>query len=258
MHEAVHFISAGKFVSRSEWIHARRTIDSHELLFVLRGAVHMSVGAQQYDLMPGQLLHIRPDVVHAGTQVSTETVSFYWVHFSRQSPGAVLPPEHLQLRDPSRLEILCKQLLHYANTPGYPRDCADCCVRLILMELQFQNQEDAASANALCAAVEEWIRIHCDRPVKVADIARSFSFHPDYLSRVFRRHHPEGLKAYIDTVRCDKIKQALCDRERSLRDIAGEFGFEDYKYFLKYFRFHEGITPTAYRKAYYNTHMNCK
>ena len=40
------------------------------------------------------------------------------------------------------------------------------------------------------------------------------------------------------------------------KEIAEKYGFSDYKYFLKYFKYHEGISPTEYRQTYYNLHMN--
>ena len=33
-------------------------------------------------------------------------------------------------------------------------------------------------------------------------------------------------------------------------------GFDDYKEFLKFFRYHEGLSPSSFRKLYFNTHLN--
>ena len=169
---------------------------------------------------------------------------------------AHLLPQLLQQTEGSRTEILCRQLLHCAGAPGYPADCADCFVRILLMELFAQQSNGRDTVNALCASVEEWIRGNCIRPTKVSDVAAYFNFNPDYLNRVFRRYHPEGLKAYIDTNRTQRIRQDLVSTDLTLQQIAQKYGFQDYKYFLKYFRFHEGVTPTEFRNAYYKTHIN--
>lgn len=252
MYEQVRYISGGRFVSQGPWRHRDRVIDSHEIIVMLQGTAGLQVGGTAYDLQAGDVLHIRPGVSHGGTRVSAEPVSFYWLHFTPTAEA--LPPELLHPENLSRAEILCKQLLHCANSPEYPRECADYYIRILLMELLVQRP----APNVLCTAVEEWVRGNCDRPIKVSDAAAHFKFNQDYLSRVFRRYHPEGLKTYINQSRCQRIKQDLMSTELSLQELAEKYGFEDYKYFLKYFRFHEGITPTACRKAWYNTHINRK
>lgn len=254
MYEQVKFISAGKFVSREDWLHPTRVIDSHELIIMLYGTAHLFVEEQEYHLTAGDVLHIPPGVRHGGTQISSEPVSFYWIHVTDTEDP--LPPRLTHPQNLSRGEILCKQLLHCVNTAGYPEQCADYYVRILLMELLVQERREAAASNPLCAALEEWVRSSCDRPIKVSDAAAQFKFNADYLNRVFRRYHPEGLKAYIDAARCQRIKQDLASTDQTLQEIAQKYGFSDYKYFLKYFRFHEGMTPTDYRKAYYNIHIN--
>lgn len=215
----------------------------------------MAVGEEVYALLPGDVLHIAPGIPHRGTQINRNKVSFYWIHYTGDTP---MIPQFVLQTAPSRTEILCKQLLHCINTDGYPTEGADCFVRIILMELFVQLSTAQKPQNTLCSVMEEWIRGNCDRPIKVSDVADYVGFNADYLNRIFRRHHPEGLKAYINTLRCQKIRHDLVSTDLSLQQIAQKYGFHDYKYFLKYFRFHEGITPTEFRNAYYNTHINWK
>ncbi len=255
MYENVTFVSAGKFVSREPWIHKSRTIDTHEIIFALEGQIPIAVGDENYLLFPGDVLHLPPNLPHRGTAVSPHRVSFYWVHFTAES----VPFEGvIKQTEPSRTEILCKQLLHCISADGYPAECADSFVRILLMELAVQKREAVHARSVLCTTIEEWIRGNADRPVKVSDLAVQLGFNADYLNRVFRRYHPEGLKAYIDLVRCQNIRRDLCSTDLSLQEISQKFGFQSYKYFLKYFRLHEGITPTEFRNAYYMAHVNRK
>jgi YesN/AraC family two-component response regulator len=92
----------------------------------------------------------------------------------------------------------------------------------------------------------------------VADVARQFNYNEDYLSRVFKTFYPDGLKAHIDAVKMQRIKHDLINESISLADISARYSFGDYKYFLKYFKYHEGVSPTKYRQAYYNLHTNNK
>jgi len=252
MYEDVRYVSAGRFISRDAWIHSSRTINTHELIIPISGQIPMAVAGREFCLVPGDVLYIAPGDPHWGTRVTTEPLSFYWIHFTGEVPPI---PRFFQQAESSRIDILCKQLLHSAGSGDYPAEAADCFVRILLMELSVQHSA-GTTPNVLCAAVEEWIRGNTDRPIRVSDVAAYFGFNPDYLNRVFRRYHPEGLKAYIDTVRCQRIRKDLSTTDLTLQQIAQKYGFRDYKYFLKYFRFHEGVTPTEFRNAYYKTHIN--
>ena len=65
-----------------------------------------------------------------------------------------------------------------------------------------------------------------------------------------------GLKQYISETKLCRIKTLLLSPDYSLQEIASMTGFSEYKYFLKFFRYHEGSTPTEFRSLYFNTHMN--
>ena len=215
----------------------------------------MKVGEAIYELRPGDVLRIDPDTPHGGTAQCEEPVSFYWIHFSaREEP---LPPLWSHPENATQVEFLCRGILHYANTEGYPPESVDLLLRVLLIELGVQARGSIAP-DRLSAAVCEWIRANCDLPLRVSDVANQFHYNPDYLNSVFREKHPEGLKAYIDAARMAHIRRDLADGRLSLREIATKYGFAEYKYFLKFFKYHEGISPTVYRATYYNIHENSR
>ena len=56
----------------------------------------------------------------------------------------------------------------------------------------------------------------------------------------------------------DHIKKLLLTGDMTLTQIASSTGFAEYKYFLKFFKYHEGITPTQFLASYPKTHINIK
>ena len=255
MYESVHYIHSGRFTSRGTWQHGQRVIDSYELILLLQGEAFITAGGTDYTLTPGDVLRLDPDLPHGGTRPSQAPVSFFWIHFRAGAPEE-LPPRFFRPESAAQAFLLCRQLLHYANTEGYPPECTDCLLRVLLMELTVQNRRAASPAGRLCAEVREWVRINGDLPLRVSDVAARFRYNEDYLNRVFRQEYPAGLKAYIDSVRMERIKNELANTDLPLQDIAARYGFSDYKYFLKYFRYHEGVSPTRYRRLFCNTHLN--
>ncbi|MBQ7383579.1 MAG: AraC family transcriptional regulator [Clostridia bacterium] len=255
MYDNLKYIHGGKFISRGEWKHQSRKIDTTEIIMVTKGVVHMAIGGRKYTAHPGDILKIDPDVLHVGTEISTETVNFYWLHFvgirPDELPNVCFRPENVQ-----QAELLIRQILHYENTEGYPKECCDELFKVLLTELNFVSTDKDTKSGKLFSEIKEWVRINSDLPLKVSDVAEHFKYNVDYINRAFKKHYPDGLKAYIDKMRMQKIKQDLMDESLSLKEISAKYHFEEYKYFLKYFKYHEGISPGEYRSIYYNIHTN--
>ncbi len=252
MFENITHISSGRFVSRDEWIHPDRRIDSYEVMFVLSGTVYINEDGVEYALGKNDMLILEPGKRHFGYKHSSDT-SFYWAHFI----GGFSLADGIKLQRitrPYELSVLFNQLLHYSFEGG-SAEAADYLIRLILIEL---HTADATDDNRRIGAVSAWIKANSDIPLKVSDVARHFGYNEDYLSRLFHSVKGRGIKEYIDGARIYYIKELLQSGERPLREISADCGFAEYKYFLKYFKYHTGMTPTELRGTYSKTKENNK
>lgn len=255
MFESVSFVSAGRFTARETWIHPARRLDSDELIYVVKGPVHIAVEDDFYTLSAGDALLLEEGKRHGGTRESGIGVSFYWMHFRRPA-GFPLPFERLSSPDSAQLVLLCRQLLH-VSFGGYPAEAADYLLRLILIELS-RLRPSAETGSPTTLQIAEWIRVNCDRPLTVADVASHFGYNRDYLSRLYRRGDRRGLKACIDAARLQNVKSLLLTTDLPLKEVAKRCGFDDYKSFLKYFTYHEEMTPTRFRAAFFRQHTNIR
>lgn len=256
MLDDITYVYGGLFTSEGAWIHPTVTIDTTELIVMIKGDAYLQEEDCEYHLQPGDFLFFEPGKVHGGTQQSHEQVSFYWLHFHGH-----LPPEFAgktaALSERNRVELQCRQLLHYANTPGCPVAAADYCLRLLLLEIDLQCRQPAGGTIRF-SEICEWIRINAERPLTSTDVASRFGYHEDYLAKLFRKNLQCSMKQYIIKTRLAYLKTQLLSTDFSLKEIAGQAGFREYKYFLKFFTIHEGMTPTAFRNLYFNTHENKK
>lgn len=242
------YINGGLFKSDGEWIHPRRIIDSNEIIFVTDGTVFIEEDGVEYTLRKNDILYLERGRRHGGFKPS-RGVGFYWIHFR---DGCNFKFKNV---DGKRIAILFKQLLHYENTPSYPKKAAQLCYELIKLEIE---TETDIKSGKLCGEIKEWIRLNSGGAPDVKSVAEHFNYNPDYLCRIFKANYGIGLKKYITAQRCEYIKMMLASMDFSLETIAEKTGFESYQAFLKYFKYHEGITPTKYKNAYFNTHMNNK
>lgn len=253
MYESVFYRGAGKFISHGEWCHPNRTINSNEIIFVTEGTVYINEDGKEYPLKKNDLLLLEQNRNHFGYKSSTDT-SFYWMHFVG-GPEIDRSLKHQSISEPYNLSLLLKQLLHY-RCANNPKESLDYLTRLILIEC-FSHSIPTES-NRIVSEVSAWVLANRDSALKVEQIADHFGYNADYISRIFKAHYGKSLKEYIGEVRIDYIKQLLLSEDISLSDVAYQTGFGDYKYFLKFFKYHEGITPTQFLKIYPKTHINKK
>lgn len=253
MYENVKFLRGGKFTSKGKWKHICRTIDSAELIILLSGEVNMFVGDASYSLKPGEILRILPGVYHGGSRES-EDLSFFWLHLTGAEADE-LPPALTAPKNFERIKTLTKELLHYHEQKEYPRECADSLIKVLLAEITHGRSD---SDGKLISEIKEYIRVNIEEPLKATDIAIRYNYNEDYLNRLFKKRLGVGLKKYIDSARLDAIKSNLLMSNLSLTEIAFRYGFDEYKYLLKFFKYHEGISPSKYRDAYYGMHTNQK
>ena len=170
----------------------------------------------------------------------------------------VLPERVSVPENPERLASLIKELFHYSETKGYPKECSNALLSVILAELTHKSEQPKGESGRLISEVREYIRCNRDLSLKSRDVAEHFKYNEDYISRLFKSHLGKSLKQYIDEERITSIKQDLGLSSLSLTEIADKYSFGEYKYFLKYFKYHTGATPSAYRELYYNMKTNKK
>jgi len=261
MLESVKFVRCGEFISQGKWIHPKRVMWSHEIIFVIRGEVCINENGTEYILRKNDILHLEPNLLHFGFRESEDT-SFYWLHWINHP---TVPMNKLfSIDNPYSISLLFNQLLHYSADSRFPEN-PDYVTRLILSELYAAPQ--IASESRLVNRAAEWIRSNSHSPIKASDVAEYLECNTDYLSRLFRKQYGKNLKQFIDFNRMEYIKKQLLNCEQSskhgsritpgaLKEIASECGFEDYKAFLKYFKYHEKMTPTEFCSIYTKTHIN--
>ena len=73
---------------------------------------------------------------------------------------------------------------------------------------------------------------------------------------MFKATFSKTVKQYIDEKRMEYIKSLMLNENLPLQKVADKAGFTEYKYFLKFFKYHEKITPTEFYKQYAKMHIN--
>jgi len=245
----MEYISGGLFKSEEEWKHPRRVIDSNEIIYVVKGEVFIQEEDTKYHLLPGEVLLLESGKTHFGTEASSDT-KFYWLHFQGKCNFKYVKSVG------ENLKVSVRQLLHYANTPVYPKEIMNLMMEVVIMEISIYNSEQADASDMISSEVKEWIRINSDKKLSASDVAQHFGYNSDYLCRKFKACYGIAIKQYIQKQRCEYIKALLISSDKNINEIASMAGFSNYQTFLKFFTYHENISPTGFRNTYCNIHTN--
>ena len=258
MYNSLKYIHGGKFISNSVWIHPDRVIDSNEIIIMIKGTAYINANGKNRILTAGDVLRIDPGTRHFGYKTSDNVTSFYWLHFLLGDKSDHLPPEFFTPEDSYQAELICRQIIHFERTDGYPDDVCNLLMCVLLAELCFQSRSAGDSESQLFRSICDYVRKNSEKMIRVSDVANQFSYNPDYLCRFFKRYYKPGIKHYIDNIKIERIKKELISENSDLKTIAYNNSFTDYKYFLKFFKYHEGVTPSEFRNSYCDQNINNK
>lgn len=247
--------TSGKFSGEETWCHPDRIIYSHELIFMLEGKAFIEEDHKKYELEENNMLILEPGKRHMGYAKSSPPVAFYWLHFNTDM---TLPFKFKSDGEIYNLKHLLKMLLHIANTPSYPPESAEATALMIFYELTYLGNAPQNSKRAFVGEVTEYVRINTARNLTVADTAAHFGYNPDYLGKLFKSTCGVGLKEYIASEKMKNAKDLLLTSNLSVKEIAAKLGFSHENLFIKFFLYHEKLSPSRFRDQYFNTHMNNK
>lgn len=283
-------ISSGNLVNEDRFIHPKRTLDSFVFILVQEGTLHITQGETSFDVSPNEFIVLFPGILHYGTCPTEGHISYYWTHFSITDPNPricsennlrsredLLPknpaafdapaseyfllPEYGRLSSEKRSTLLFVQLLDISRRENFrPSWRSNYALSTLLMEVA----HDARTASRLSKGAvpvrileaAEWIRTHYEQPISASALAERFGYHPAYLSALFKKYTGYPVLSYINHTRINASKNLLGASMIPIAQVAESCGFTDEKHFMKLFKRLEGLTPTQYRKAFYQKMVN--
>lgn len=249
--------SVGKFVQSKQWIHPARTLNSYEFILVEEGTLWIAQEEKAYQVEKNQYLLLQPGRHHCGTKEQEGKLSFYWVHF-RVEADLYDFSEYGSLQNPYVIANLLKQMMHCFYSLDYSPSYSELLLGQLLLEVRRLQVDGGEYCRPLLKEIGEWIRVHAEEKISMYRVAENFQYHPDYLARLFFDTFQISMKDYIVQQKLIRAKYYLLHTNDTIKQIAVTLHFEESNTFIKYFKYHENITPIKYRNLYFNTHLNQK
>ena len=290
MEKPVVHLYSGQFISTGSFVHESRVMDSFEIIIGIKGTLYIEQDDTQYEVSPGDVLLLLSGHRHGGYRASEEELSFYWLHFTNNELYKIIDekeflsdiallknnpyfqglentayiPIFSHIKDTSRINILCRQLLDFSNTEYYTKKIIDYLMTTLIFEISHQTvdyflQHIANNKTSLVFSnMLGWIKINLNNNISLEDVALKFNFNKNYLAKLFKQTMGVTMNDYISKLRMAKAKEMLIQSELSIKEIAFSLGFEDEKYFMRLFKKSELMTAKQYRNTFCHTFINNK
>lgn len=130
------------------------------------------------------------------------------------------------------------------------------------MKKMTEESKSCASTASETGYISEKIRFVCDyiashyqENIGLSALADITCFHPDYLSRIFKKETGMNLNHYIKVYRLNQACRLLESTQQKIVTISASVGYPNCSYFIRSFTDHFGISPEKYRQQYMDSHI---
>lgn len=120
-----------------------------------------------------------------------------------------------------------------------------CIERAKLITQKIKLEKEANASNVIYEA-KKYIDKHFNKDISLKEISQEVSISPQYFSRIFKEELGVTFIDYLTQVRIKHAKKMLKEKNKSIKEICFEIGYNDPNYFSRLFKKIEGVSPTEY------------
>lgn len=240
-----------------------------EILHVSEGSIEVRVETELYTLTPGDICFIPPGKLH-GIRSSSDNSIYDAFVFSLDL--LTLPATHFfqkNLIHPLRAGTHCFPFLLKPDAPPFGtvsqalKQISSICVQSphykqvlfcsmvqvfteMMPYLESCDNVHTRKGNDAIKECIKYLQTYYADHLTLPDIAKHVHLHPNYLCTLFREYTGQTVFQLLILIRIEKAAEALRSENRSISEIAAEYGFDNPCYFTKKFKEIIGCTPRQY------------
>jgi AraC-like DNA-binding protein len=258
-------------VEADEWRYPLHRHTHYELIYILHGTGTHHLNGQHYPYQPDDIFLCSPRDAHrfviaqptrfcliklnlSFLLAANDTFALVQPLFETdEAPAPFAFEEATRAYLRSQVEFCMREFAQrqfmYANTIH----ASVLSILVLLARARRQQQaapgRGAAAAATLVPAIIHYLHAHLRTPAALATgaIAAHFHLSAGYLGQYFRRHTEHTLKAFIQQSRIRAIQLQLEFSDKTVSQLAFEYGYADESHLTKAFRSQLAQTPTQYR-----------
>ena len=235
----------------------------HSFILQEKGSTHLEIDFQKYEIKAPAVMYMHPNQVHRLIRFDKATTSS-WIITSEN-----LLPELLQLLEDlapvvplplnketqailSETASLCIQFSKRKQEKLYHQILKESCNTLVaLVASQYVAQSKPVQNYSRYEVITKAFRSLLEHNFIMAkspqDYAKRLNISTPYLNECVKTTTGYAVSWHIQQRIVLEAKRLLYHSGRSVKEIAGELGYEDHSYFVRLFTKVSGMTPLAFR-----------
>ncbi len=254
---------------------SRHELRMFDWIIMVSGTLYIGEEKEEWALIAGQTLLLRPDLYHYSIKPCEETTEFYWIHFTADGaweehaaeeqligragmedsgtpPYTIHIPKHGLLPSPiATFEQLSRLVaLNTEKQSGAFWEQRKLFNDLLQLMDESQRTRYASPAFLVAEQTEAFLKQNYRSHVTNAMLGEALHFHPGYIVRCMKEAYRCTPMDYLLFYRVERAKQLLLSTELAVSTVAEQVGFHQTPYFSACFRKQTGITPMQYRKQF--------
>ena len=249
---SVTYEKSALFMADDNFRHKQITIENYEIIYVTNGTVYIQEGSERHKIEAGRAIILSPNVEHFGYESSPPNTSFFWVHyFIGERRLVTFGDPVFRVGKNSRLSEYFRMLIHMSRNPIYSRTALNQMTALILAEISISDADNNRVGEL--SPVVSWIESNSDnRFVTLRDVVEKMNVGRKKADALFRDEMNCSIAEYLVRQRLQSARHYILGTNLNINEISEKLGYSTTDKFIKFFKYHEGLTPKALRDAYYN------
>lgn len=245
----IRIVRAPSFRGDQSWNYQGTMHPYNTVYFVTGGNGHIRLDGTVTDMLPGYVYLIPPHVRHdiwCDTHVEKVYVD---VHVELLPGYDVFSDTHEVLVQHIGLERCAR--MHSLSAGGVrERLMLRGELNLVLAAFMQKEPEPVTAKMAAFRPMITYIQKNLSARLCRNDLAERFGWNPSVLSRSFKQVFGCGLKQYMETLLTARLAEELLLTDKTLQQLADEYGFCDGYYLSARFKRSMGVSPAIYRKIH--------
>ena len=94
------------------------------------------------------------------------------------------------------------------------------------------------------------IRIYASPKLRITAVAEHYGYNKEHISRLIKKEYGMAMKELKNKFIILNSKNMLANTNLSVKEIGALMKFDDATAFVKFYKYHEKMTPTEYRNKF--------
>lgn len=263
------------FEYTSSYAFAGEAHDFWEFLYVDKGNVRVTAGAQHYDLSRGQIIFHAPGEFHALSANGVVAPNLVVVSFPCDSPAMEFFRGHITsvgakerallgrivkesrsifsttLSDPTTHIMERRETIPFGSEQLLAASLEELLIRLIRQgdSIPALNQPPPRQMEDRTQQIIDYLELRLDQSLTIRQICQDNLIGRAQLERCFREQTGGGVIDYFNKLKIDAARRMIREGRLNITQIASQLGFSSVHYFSRRFKTVTGMTPSEYTQS---------